>query len=171
MANILGKLYDFATNPKTALVVVLLFFLGFFLGQGLSDGFEKNFYTFGPTTEKDGEPTVFMGIKLSSWGKVWSAYILIFVASFVNWYYMSVVNDNIHAYVWNPAVTEMDYSKAWTYIILILDPLIQTILYVILFFATSTLQLQYIIPQFLGNYIAVIPFTFKWLGMKKFLRK
>ena len=42
-------------------------------------------------------------------------------------------------------------------------------LYILQFYATATFQIQYIIPQFLGNYITDLPFTLKWLNGKKFI--
>lgn len=163
------KVLDFFNNPRTALIVILIFFLAFFLSEGLTVGFGNNFLSFGPTVDSDGEPTKFMGIELDSWNKVGLVYVIVFIACILNSYYGWVVGSNIHAYVWNPAVTEVPFNKFWTYLILIINPLIQIILYVITFFATATFQIQYIIPQFIANYLMDLPFTLMWLKGKKFI--
>ena len=165
----LSAVYDFFNNPQTALIIILIFFLVFLLSEGLTVGFGNNFLSFGPTQDEDGKPTKFMGINVDSWSKVGVIYTITFIASLLSAYYNTNVYSNIHAYVWNPAVKKVPFSKFWTYLILILNPIIQTLLYVIQFFATATFQLQYIIPQFVASYIVDLPFTLKWLSGKTFL--
>jgi hypothetical protein len=135
----------------------------------LTTGFGNNFLSFGPTNDELGNPTEFMGIKLNSWNLVGIVYVLIFFTSVLSTYYQNVVGLNIHSFVFNPAVTEIPYSKFWTYLILLVDPLINIILYVIKFYATATLQIQYILPQFLASYITDLPFVIKWLKGKTFV--
>jgi hypothetical protein len=163
------KTFDFFNNPRTALIIIVLFFLGFFLTEGLTTGFGNNFLAFGPTNDENGNPTQFMGIKLSSWNLVGIAYALIFFTTVLATYYRNVVGLNIHSFVFNAAITYVPFSKFWTYLILLVDPLINIILYVILFYATATFQIQYIIPQFLASYITDLPFVLKWLKGKTFV--
>ena len=167
--NVFTKVFDFFNNPRNALIIIVLFFIIFFLSQGLTTGFANNFLSFGPTNDELGNPTQFMGIKLDSWNLVGMVYILIFFTSVLSTYYQNVVGLNIHSFVFNPAVTEIPYSKFWTYLILLVDPLINIILYVIRFYATATLQIQYILPQFLASYITDLPFVLKWLKGKTFV--
>ena len=164
------KIFDFFNNPKTALLIMLIFLIAYFLTEGLTTGFGNNFLSFGPTKdEQSGEPTMFMGIKLNSWSSVNVVYLIIFISTILQSYYGNVVGSNLHAYVFNPAVELVHYSKFWTYLVLLIDPIIQIILYIIQFYATATFQIQYIIPQFLGSYITDLPFTLKWLNGKKFI--
>ena len=165
----LSSIYDFFNNPRTALIIILIFFLVFLLSEGLTVGFGNNFLAFGPTKDINGQPTQFMGINIDTWTKVGVIYTITFIASLLSAYYETNIYSNIHAYVWNPAVKEVPFSKFWTYIILILNPIIQILLYIIRFFATATFQLQYIIPQFVASYIVDLPFTLKWLSGKTFL--
>lgn len=62
MNEIISKLLNVLNKPKIALLIVFLFILGFYLGEGLTGGFDTNFITFGPTQDKNGEYTKFMGI-------------------------------------------------------------------------------------------------------------
>ena len=164
------KMFDFFNNPKIALLIMLIFLFAFFLAQGLTTGFGNNFLTFGPTKdEQTGEPTMFMGIQLDTWNNVGLVYVIIFISTVLQSYYNNSVGGNLNAYVFNPAIDTVPYSKFWTYIVYMSDPLISIILYIIQFYATATFQLQYIIPQFIGNYITDLPFTLKWLNGKKFI--
>ena len=164
------KMFDFFNNPKTALLIMLIFLIAYFLTEGLTTGFGNNFLSFGPTKdEQSGEPTMFMGIKLNSWTSVNVVYLIIFISTILQSYYGNAVGGNIHAYVFNPAVELVPYSKFWTYLVLLINPLITIILYIIQFYATATFQIQYIIPQFIGSYIINLPFTLKWLNGKKFI--
>ena len=166
----LTKMFDFFNNPKTALLIMLIFLIAFFLTEGLTTGFGNNFLSFGPTKdEQTGVPTMFMGIKLNSWTSVNVVYLIIFISTILQSYYGNVVGTNIHAFVWNAAIVTVPFPKFWTYLVLLIDPIIQIILYIIKFYATATFQIQYIIPQFIGSYITDLPFTLKWLNGKKFI--
>ena len=165
----LSSVADFFNNPRTAIIILILFFIAFFLSEGLTTGFKDNFITFGPAKDTHGQPTKFMGISVDSWTKVIIIYIITFMSSLLSTYYNLNAFGNIRAYVWNPSVTHVPYSKFWTYTLLILNPVIQTILTVIQFFATATFQVQYIIPQLLASMLINTPYTLKWLSGKTFL--
>ena len=167
---IFTKIFNFLNNPNTALFIILIFLSTYLLFQGLTTGFGNNFLTFGPTkNEKTGEPTMFMGIKLNTWTNVNIVYAIIFISTILKSYYGNVVRTNLHSFVWNAAIELVPFPKFWTYLIFLIDPFINTSLYIISFFATATFQMQYIIPQFIGSYITDLPFTLKWLRGKKFI--
>lgn len=165
----LQNILDFFNNPRTLLIIIFVFFLGFFLSEGLTFGFGNNFLSFGPTQETNGKPTMFIGIALDAWYKVGIAYVIIFLSSIIQSYYKWVFNNNIASFIINPSVSRVPYNKLWTYSAMLLNPLIQMILYVITFFATATFQIQYILPQLIANWIMGIPFTLMWLNKKKFV--
>lgn len=165
----LSDIFDFFNNPKTALLIMLFFFLTYFLSQGLTIGFGNNFTAFGPTVDENGNPTLFMGIKLDSWLMVGIVYVIIFITTILQTYYFNVIGLNVSAYVMNKAIETIPYSKFWTYLVLLTNPIINIILYIIKFYAAATFQIQYIIPQFIASYITEIPFTLKWLHGKKFI--
>jgi hypothetical protein len=170
MKDFAEKLLSFLSQPSTALLTILFFLVGFFLAEGLYFGFGNNFLSFGPTNDTTGEPTKFMGISLKSWTDVSIAYVIIFISTLLQSYYGWIVGNDISSYIFNPAVKQIPYDKFWTYLILTINPVIKTMLFVINFFATATLQMQFIIPQFLANYLANLPFTLSWLNKKKFAK-
>ena len=165
----LSKIFDFFNNPRTAMIIMLIFLLTYFLAEGLTTGFGNNFASFGPTKDENGQSTKFMGINLNTWKKVGVVYVIIFISTVLQNYYFNVVGQNIHAHVWNAAIETVPYSKFWTYLVLFVDPIFNIILYIIRFYATATFQIQYILPQFVASYFTDLPFTLKWLAGKKFI--
>ena len=164
-----NKMEQFFNNPKTALLIILTFFITYFLSEGLTTGFGNNFLAFGPTIDENtGKPVAFMGINLNSWNDVGIVYVIILISTILQSYYSNVVYKTIYPYVYNPAVDVVPFQKFWTYLVLIIDPIIYITLRIILFYATATFQIQYILPQFLGSYIIDLPFTLQWLSGKKF---
>ena len=164
-----NKMEQFFNNPKTALLIILIFLIAYFLSEGLTTGFGNNFLAFGPTIDENtGKPVAFMGINLNSWNDVGIVYVIILISTILQSYYSNVVYKTIYPYVYNPAVDIVPFPKFWTYLVLIIDPIIYITLRIILFYATATFQIQYILPQFLGSYIIDLPFTLQWLSGKKF---
>ena len=163
------SIFEFLNKPLHALLMIIFFIIVYFLTIGFTSGFKNNFLAFGPTFDETGKYTYFMGIELDSWKHIIITYVLIFIASVMNSYYNYVVGTNLHSYLWNPAVSIVPYSKIISYFVLLVDPLINIILYIIQFYATATFQVQFIIPLFLGSYLSSLPFTLKWLGSKKFI--
>ena len=49
MSGVLSSIFNFLNNPKIAIIILLLFLLAYFLGEGLTVGFGNNFLKFGPT--------------------------------------------------------------------------------------------------------------------------
>lgn len=167
--SILSKIYNFFNNPRTTLILMFIFFLGYYLSIGLTVGFGNDFLKFGPTKDEKGKYTHFMGIEMKSWKIVAVVYVIIFLSTVLQSYYQNIVTHNIDSYVWNSAVKTVPYSKFWTYLILLLDPFIEILLTVIRFYATATFQIQFVIPQFIGSYLTDLPFTLKWLSGKRFI--
>ncbi len=166
---IFKKIINFLNSPKTALVLILLFFIGFFLAEGLTGGFDNNFVSFGPTKDETGNPAKFMGITLDTWNKVGIVYTIIFISAVLEKYYYNVMHHTIHTYVSNVSVTKVPYSQFWSYLILLIDPFIETLLYIVKFYAAATFQIQYILPQFIASYLTDLPFTISILASKQYI--
>jgi hypothetical protein len=163
----LNALFDFFMSPKIALFIFIIFIIGYIIFIDVEGGFTEQFLHFGPgTTDKN--TTKFLGIKLDSWSKVAMLYVVGFFAAMLTTYYQTVMGQNIHSYIWNRAIKSVPYSRTWTYAVVILEPLFYQILSIIQFFTNMTLQMQFILPQFLGSYLADVPFTLKLLGEKRF---
>ena len=149
-------------NPKVVVLIFIIFLISYIAFIDEEGGFSKNFLNFGPTD------TRFLGMKMDSWPKVISVYCIGFFAAVMTSYYDTVVDNHIHSYIWNKAVKRVPFSRFWTHIIVFLEPFFDEILAIIQFFTTMTMQLQFLIPQFIGHFLADAPFTLQILGSKKF---
>uniref|UniRef100_A0A6C0KQS9 Uncharacterized protein n=1 Tax=viral metagenome TaxID=1070528 RepID=A0A6C0KQS9_9ZZZZ len=159
---------DILSSPKVVLILFIFFVVGYIMFIGFEGGFTKQFLHFGPGTTPE-DTTKFMGITLDSWTKVGLLYVTGFFTALMTTYYNTVMQDNIHGYLWNRAIKTVPFSKFWTYFAVMLEPFLFEILQVIQFFTNLTLQLQFIIPQFIGSLCASLPFTLRMLGTKDFL--
>ena len=166
---ILNNIINFLKSPKTVLIILLIFCIGFFLGVGLTGEFDNNFVAFGPTKDENGKPAKFMGMSLDTWNKVGSVYAIIFISAVLEKYYNNIISQTIISHVTNNTITKVHYSKLWSYLILLIDPFINTILLIIRLYAIATFQLQYILPQFIAAYLTNLPFIIKLLGSKTYI--
>lgn len=162
-----GGLIEFFMSPKVALIVFTLFLVAYVVFIDEEGGFKGKFLHFGPGTDAS-NTTSFMNIKLDSWKKVGLLYAVSFFAALLTTYYQSVMSNNIHSYIWNRALDTIPYSKTWTYAIVLMEPFFYQILSIVQFFTSLTMQLQFILPQFVGSLVADLPFTLKRLGEKRF---
>jgi hypothetical protein len=166
--SLFSKIINIINKPKFVFILIWIFIIIFFIIDGLKNRLDDNFTKFGPTTEKDGSPTSFLGIKMTNWRHVITAYIIIFITTILTNYYSNVVNK-LNTHIRNPGERILKFSKFWSYLILLMDPLVSVIIYIIKFFATATFQIQYILPQFVASYISSLPFTLKWLNGTTFI--
>jgi hypothetical protein len=161
------RLGDILGNPKAILGVSAIFFTAYIVFIDVEGGFSNQFLHFGPGTT-DENTTQFLGITLDTWPKVGLMYLASFLSSLMSTYYSYAMTNNLHSYIWNRAIPKVPFSKRWTYVVIIAEPLIMQILYIISFFTNLTLQLQFIIPQFLGSFLIDIPFSIQRLQEKEF---
>jgi hypothetical protein len=163
----INEIVDKFMLPNVAFFVFIVFLIVYFIFLDEEGTFNEKFLQFGPgTNEKN--TTKFLGMKIDSWKKVVLLYFVSFFSSLLTAYYQNVVGQGMHAYIWNPAVKEVPFSKFWTYVIITFEPFIYFFLNIIQFFTNLTMQLQFLIPQFIGSYIAQTPFDYRWLSKKKF---
>jgi hypothetical protein len=167
MTGAFGAVIEFFMSPKVALILFTIFLVAYIIFIDEEGGFTQSFMHFGPGTDAK-NTTSFIGIKLDNWSKVGTLYAVSFLAALMTTYYQTVMSNNIHSYIWNRALKSVPYSRTWTYIVLIMEPFFYQILSVIQFFTSLTMQLQFIIPQFVGSLIADLPFTLHRLGEKRF---
>jgi hypothetical protein len=167
MLKHINRLAKYFFEPRIALFIFILFLVTTLVFLDIEGAFVGNFLKFGPgKTEEDS--ATFLHMKLDTWPKVLIVYIIAFLVSIMRSYYGTVMFDFIHSYAWNPALKKINYSKKWTYIIAIVEPLLYVILGIIDFFILFTRQFQFILIQFLGSAIIDIPYTIYRLNTKKF---
>ena len=163
----LKRIETFLSSPKTILgisSIYLIVYVSFIAKEG---GFSTQFLHFGPGNNES-NTTSFIGIKLDTWEKVLIMYFISFISAVMNSYYLYAMTNNLHSYIWNRAVPKVPFSKRWTYIVILAEPLLMEVLTITSFFTTLTLQLQFIIPQFIGATLIEIPFTIQRLREKEY---
>lgn len=158
---------DYLGNPKMILGISSVFFTGYITFIYLAGGFSQQFLHFGPGTN-DQNTAQFLGITLDTWPKVGLMYLAGFLSALMSNYYSYAMTNNLHSYIWNRAIAKVPFSKRWTYIVIFAEPLFFQILSIISFFTSLTLQLQFIVPQFLGGFIMEVPFALQRLREKEF---
>lgn len=162
-----SSIVEFFMSPKVVLVLFTFFLVGYIVFLDVEGGFSESFLHFGPGTNASNTAT-FLGVKMDSWTKVGTMYAIGFFTALMTTYYQWVMGYNIHSYIYNRAISKVPYSRFWSYLSVMLEPFFNQILMVIQFFTTLTLQLQFILPQFVGSLVADMPFTLKRLGEKKY---
>jgi hypothetical protein len=166
----IDHLADWLNSPKTIIFISTVFLAGYMAFIQVEGGFSSQFLHFGPGTNED-NTTSFIGIVLDTWSKTILMYFVSFLSSLMNTYYLYAMTNNLHSYIWNRAISHVPFSKKWTYIVILSEPLLIQILQITSFFTTLTLQLQFILPQFIGSAIIEIPFTIAMLRLKTFESK
>jgi hypothetical protein len=166
----IDHLADWLNSPKTIMFISTVFLAGYMAFIQVEGGFSSQFLHFGPGTNED-NTTSFIGIVLDTWSKTILMYFVSFLSSLMNTYYLYAMTNNLHSYIWNRAMPHVPFSKKWTYIVILSEPLLMQILQITSFFTTLTLQLQFILPQFIGSAIVEIPFTIAMLRLKTFESK
>ena len=165
--ELLGPIANFLSSPKTILIISAVYLSTYITFIGIEGGFSSQFLHFGPGTDAK-NTTTFIGIVLDTWQKVILMYFVSFLSSVMNTYYMYAMTNNLHSYIWNRAVPKVPFNKKWTYVVILAEPLIMQILNITEFFTNLTMQLQFIIPQFIGSLIIEIPFTIQRLREKEY---
>ena len=162
--KILSQIRNIIFEPRVALIIFIVFMIGYLILLDEEGTFRDNFMHFGPS-----EDAKFLNMKIDTWEKVIIMYILAFATALLTSYYSTVMYDFIHSKIYNPAFKEkVGISKNWVKAIVILDPILYWILGIIQFFISLTMQLQFLIPQLLGTAIIDIAYGLFKVSQNKF---
>lgn len=161
------RVAGFFFDPQVAFFFFILFLIGALVGLDVGGAFDKKFMAFGPAKDP-ADQAVFLQMRLDTWSKVLIVYAIAFLSSLLRNYYGTVVQYFIHDYAWNPLIKTINYSKFWTHVIIQVEPLLLVVLDMINFFVLFTVQLQFIIIQFLGACVIQIPYAIYRLSDKQF---
>ena len=157
-------MWDIFYEPKFALIIFLVILLGYILFLDKENAFQKKFLRFGPSPD-----TKFLNIKLDTWDKVIVVYFIGLLSAVSTSYYTSVASSYVSGVLLNPAYKDkIDHSKYWSKILVIIDPIISWVMQLFQLFATLTLELQYMLPQLLGQLTVLIPTNLRTLSTKRF---
>jgi hypothetical protein len=144
-----------------------MFLIAYFIFLDVEGSFANDFLHFGPGGTNVNSAQ-FMGIVLDSWSKVITLYFICFTTGFLSTHYDNVVSMSIINNVMDTSITHVPYSQTGTYAVVLIDPLIMHSLKVIEFFATLTLQFQFILPVVVGSYIGGLPTVLNILKSKTY---
>jgi len=161
------EILDFLFRPLVAFTILVAFLVTYLIFIGVEGGFTEKFLHFGPGTTPE-NTTTWINIKMDSWPKVITLYCISFMSALINQYYMFAVSENLHSYVWQRAEKVIPFDKPSTLFVLLSEPIIFQILMVIQFFTTLTLQLQFILPEMMGGFVAHVPGVMRRLEGKVF---
>ena len=145
----------FFEKPKIAFIIFTSWIILFLIIIAHLGGFSKKFLHFGPSTDPETQ-TEFLGSKVDTWEKVISIYILGFLSICFSTYYYNIFDSWMINSIKDHKVTKVDVTKNTAYILSNLSPVIQSINRILEIFVLLTMQLQFIIPQLLGEIFATI---------------
>lgn len=156
------------SDPRVSLIIYLvwiiilvisLIFLGIFN--------DKTFFAFGPTSDD-----TFLGNSINTWGKVIILYVISFCTAAFNTYYGSIYGTWLYNQVKDSERKHLNIPKKEAKLMTIISPIITGINDIIGIFILLTQQLQYIIPQILGDVVISIIISHKYIDKKsKFKNK
>ena len=164
------KLEKYLTSPQLAIASFTTWVLVFVLILGMMGAFTKNFLHFGPSKDEE-TAAEFLGARIDTWPKVIQLYLLGFFSSIMHTYYGTVYNAWAMNYIKDVKTKHVNIKKTIAYIMIFLDPLISNINNILELFLTLTLQLQFLIPQLLGDLVASILVSHAYLKKKKSFKK
>ena len=156
----------FFEKPKVAFIIFTCWVILFLIIIAHLGGFSKKFLHFGPSTDPETQ-TEFLGSKVDTWEKVISIYILGFFSICFSTYYHNIFGSWMINSIKDHKETKLNMTKNTSYLLSNLDPVISTINNTLEFFVLLTLQLQFIIPQLLGEVFVTIFATRSFLSKKQ----
>ena len=155
------------TTPQIALGTFTTWVAIFIIILGVMGAFSKKFMHFGPSTDPKLSAT-FLGLPIDTWPKAILLYLLGFFSAIISSYFHLVFGawtiNNIRNEK-NKDITPI--SKKTAEFMLVLSPIVSNINHILDLFLTLTLQLQFILPQLLGDIAASILVSFSFLSKKK----
>ena len=161
------KLFE---KPKIAFIIFTCWVLLFIIIISHLGGFSKKFLHFGPSTDPETQ-TEFLGSKVDTWEKVIGLYILGFFSISFSTYYHHIFGDWIINSIRDHKESKLNVTKNTAYFLANLDPIISSINKTLEVFILLTLQLQFIVPQLLGELIVTLFTTNTFLSQKKSFSK
>jgi hypothetical protein len=157
-------------NPKVAFITFAIWIIVFLLILKDEGIFSKRFLHFGPSTDPETQ-TEFLGSPIDTWPKVITLYLLGFFSVLFSTYYRDIFETWIINSVRDHKEKQIKMSKITAYLLTIIDPVLDNINSILEFFVLLTLQLQFFIPQVLGELFITILSTRAFLSKKKFNSK
>ena len=154
------------SNPTVAFTSFTAWVVLFVIILGFMGAFSEKFLYFGPSNDPETQ-TEFLGSKIDSWKKVIIIYLLGFFSAAFSTYYYNIFGAWLTNSVKDHKETKLKISRSTAQLLTTLDPIISSINRILELFVTLTLQLQFIIPQILGEIFVTILSARSFLSKKK----
>ena len=152
-------------RPDVANVIFVLFLFCAFYYLNQQNALTK-FLRVGPD-EKN--PAEFIGMKLDNWEKVIMVMITSFIMSLMSAYVNTVNKDKLQRFLNQNSLTEkIPMSKLTAQIILVISPILWKLMSILSFFLNTTFELQYILPNLIGQMIIDVPYDIYKLSQQRF---
>ena len=165
----ISNFFKILSSPKVAFLVFAIWICIFLIILGGEGIFTKRFLHFGPSDDPETQ-TEFLGSPVNTWEKVITLYVLGFLSVCFSKYYEDIFGSwEINA-VKDEKQKTINMKKGTAYLLTILDPLLEQINKILEFFVLLTLQLQFIVPQLLGQLFVTIFSAKIFLSKKKFAK-
>lgn len=159
------KLLNIIGNPTFALTTFTTWILIFIVILGYMGAFTEHFLHFGPSSDPKVQAE-FLGTPINSWTKTIALYILGFVSAAFSTYYYNIFGSWLTNTIRDHKTKHIKISRSQAIILTTMNPLITAVNGVLEFFVTLTLQLQFIIPQIMGQVIMTVLTTRSFLEKK-----
>jgi len=154
------------TSPTIAIGTFTTWVIIFIIILGFMGAFSERFLHFGPSKDP-ATSTEFLGAPIDSWTKVIILYILGFVSSLIHSYYTTVYDAWMMNSVKDIKIKRILMKESTAHTLVTLDPIVSNINNILELFLTLTLQLQFLIPQILGDIIGSVLVAKSYLIKKK----
>lgn len=161
------NIYKYLFNPVIATNIILIILAIYIYILHDNDIFDKNFFHFGPGTNKDNTIT-FIHTKVDTWNMVYLVWLIGFTTTALQKYYWTAVSDYIYLNIRNPNVKIINCKKAQVIYVIIFKIIISTCLGILSFFTYLTGQLQFIIPSVITSLLIIVPLEISMLNGKKY---
>lgn len=154
------------SNPKIAFLTYAAWIVVFIIVLGMAGDFSQKFLHFGPSTDPEIQAE-FLGTKVDTWPKVILLYVLGFLSVCFSTYYYDIYGSWSINTVRDHKEKTLKVSKFWAYFMTNMDPILTGLNGILQLFITLTFQLQFIVPQILGELLVTMISSQAFLSQKK----
>lgn len=150
------------SDPRVSLILYTVWIIILVLSLYMLGIFEdKDFFQFGPSNDDS-----FLGRAINTWPKVIILYLISFFTASFNTYYGSVYGTWIYNQVKDTERKYLQVSKNEAKLMTVLSPVITGVNEIVGIFILLTKQIQYILPQILGDIFVSILTSHRYIDKK-----
>ena len=153
-------------DPRTAFLVFACWVCVFVAVLARLGAFSERFLHFGPSSDPRLQAD-FLGSKVDTWPKACTLYALGFATVCFSSYYKNVVGNWLQNSVRDHKQPFLHEPRRWAYAMATLDPVLGWVNGSLGLFVMMTLQLQFVVPQMLGEVLVTLIAATSFLSQKR----